>query len=309
MKSVIQSEVFEKCEVILINDGSPDRSPEIAQNIANKYRNIKIYHYHNSGLSAARNRGLEHSTGRFVFFLDSDDFLKKDYLCKLYHEAERTESEVIFSGFSKVGEDGKNEKQVSRSLLNTQQIMDGCQFLNLKMDLGDWNNEVCCALYRREFLEENSLKFDEDIKLYEDILFTNKILLYAKKVGTIPIYGYMYRYNEQSLVQGGVKKRDITSSLEVLNRFINIYYELDKGKRRTFGRVFYEHISMILYYVGQVNVRNKQAYYKVLSSNEILKILRSSITTPKEGVKYLIFRYCICLYYPLVRKREGKDAN
>lgn len=69
LDSLVQVQIFTDCEIILIDDGSSDRSAEIAQEFVNKYKNIIIYHYKNSGLSAARNRGLEHATGKYIFFL------------------------------------------------------------------------------------------------------------------------------------------------------------------------------------------------------------------------------------------------
>lgn len=304
LNSVIQSSFFEKCEVILIDDGSKDCSVQIVQGIVNVYSNISIYQYPNGGLSAARNRGMQHAVGKYLFFLDSDDYLSDNYLYELYQKAEKTNSEIVFAGFTQVSENKGSKRPVTRNVLNHDQLMTGYQFLNLRMDFGDWNNEVCCALYRRDFLESNKLRFDEDIRLYEDILFTNKILLYAERIQVTPIYGYMYRYHSESLVHSGVKERDIIWGINVLVRFESIYQELDKQKKRALGRVIFAHISMILYYIGEVNPQNKQIYYKVLRSPEILSILRKSVRTCKEAAKYLIFRYCIQLYYPLVRKRE-----
>lgn len=309
LNSVVQIKLFEECEIILIDDGSEDHSVEIAQKLADKYENIVLYHYRNSGLSTARNHGIEHATGKYLFFLDSDDYLKLDYLYKLYQEAETFNCEIVFAGFSKVEEDGTNERKIIRPVLNQNQTISGCQYLNLRMNTGDWHNEVWCALYQREFLEINHLKFDENIKLYEDILFTNTALLYAKKIRSIPVYGYMYRHHRKSLVQDGVKIRDITASIEVLKQFVHIYQQLDKCKRRALGRVIFEHISMILYYIGLTKTSQEKDYYQVLQSPEILNILKASIQTPKEGMKYIIFRYAIWLYYPLVRKKECNETR
>lgn len=303
LESVIHSRLFDICEVILIDDGSPDRSAEIAQAIADKYPNIRIYHYTNSGLSAARNRGMEHAKGKYLFFLDSDDYLCPDYLYILYQEAEKYKAEIVFAGYSRVDSNGQHERQIHRSVLEQFQQIDGCQYLNLRMNLGDWHNEVWCALYQRKFLETYDLKFDVNIKLYEDILFSNNVLLYARNVRAVSAYGYMYRYHTQSMVQNGVKKQDIIESLQVLDRFVEIYQELSPEKQKILGRVFFQHISMILYYIGQTTDDGKK-YYKILNSKNILEILKNSITSPKERLKYFIFRYCIWLYYPLVKKKE-----
>lgn len=303
LKSVLQTQFFKSCEIILINDGSNDRSVEIAQKFANEYKNIAIYHYQNEGLSAARNHGMEYATGKYLFFLDSDDYIASDYLFKLYQKAEELQCDIVFAGFSRVTENKEFKRQVIRPILNCTQVMTGDQYLNQRMTLGDWHNEVWCALYKKEFLERNSLQFHEDINLYEDIIFTNEILAYAQRVYAIPVYGYMYRCRRYSLVQDGVKSRDVIAGIKVLDRLIYIYQSLEEEKKRFFGRVLFEHISMILYYIGQVNGLPKSRYYRQLKNPLLLKILRRSISTPKECIKYLIFRYAVQLYYPLVRKK------
>lgn len=304
LKSIIHTEIFEKSEVILIDDGSPDASAEIIRNIVDKYINIRMYHYKNGGSSAARNRGLERALGKYIFFIDSDDFIQRNYLSQLYLMAEKTESDIIFAGFSEVKENGNFIRRIERSVLDRDRVMSGCSFLNLRMDCGDWYNQVWGILYRRDFLERNNLLFDEQIKLYEDILFINQCLVYAKKVYAIPIYGYMYRLHQDSLVHGNVSKKDIVSGLSVLKKFVRFYQKLNKNQKKIFGRVFFEHISMILYYIGQVDQEDKRYYYKVLGCPEIMKILRYSITTFKEAIKYFIFKYKMDLYYSLVKKKD-----
>ena len=308
LASVIDAELFKECEVLVIDDGSQDAGAEIAERVAGKYNNIQVYHFDNGGLSEARNRGMELAKGKYIFFLDSDDFLKKDYLSRLYEQAEKTQSDIVFAGFSEVREDGTFIRQTKRKVLQENREMDGPGFLNLRMNYGDWHNQVWCALYRKAFLNKHCLKFDRQIKLYEDILFTSQILLYAEHVRMIPEYGYMYRFHQNSLVHGGVKKRDIEGGMEVLEKLRESYQKLNPDRRRIFGRIFFEHISMLLYYIGQMNPENKKEYYKKLCSSEIMQILANSRTTPKEWIKYLIFRYCLPLYYPLVKKRE-KQGN
>lgn len=309
LTSVICSTMFEQCEVLLINDGSIDHSGEIVQEISDHYDNIHVYDYDNSGLSAARNRGMANATGKYIFFLDSDDYLLPDYLSGLYKEAESTKSDIVFAGFSKVNEEGNLKREVIRPVLQMPLVVNGCRYLHARMDLGDWHNEACCALYRRQFLESCHLKFDETIRLYEDILFTTTVLLYAKRVRAVPLYGYMYRYHKDSLVQGGVKTEDITAGIKVLEHFLYLYQRLDHDRQFALGRVVYEQLSMILYYIGQVRPERKSEYYRILKAPPVLKILKDSRKTPKERIKYIIFRYCMRSYYLLVKKKvSDKDV-
>ncbi len=80
----ILNQTYPNIEVIVIDDGSPDRSGEIAENYKQKDRRIKVIHQENGGLSVARNSGLDNATGEFVCFIDSDDWIEPDYLELLY---------------------------------------------------------------------------------------------------------------------------------------------------------------------------------------------------------------------------------
>lgn len=305
LKSIIHSSVFKKCEVILINDGSPDSSAEIIRNVVDEYDNIRMYTYENHGLSAARNRGMEKAAGKYIFFIDSDDFVKRNYLSQLFLKAEKTQSDIVFAGFSEVRENGEMIRTVDRAVLRKTGVMTGRDFLNLRMDQGDWLNQVWCALYRRDFLEKNHLFFDTQIRLYEDILFTSQILICAERVSVIPEYGYMYRFHQNSMVHDGIKERDIVAAIQVLEKLIRFYRELDEKGKKTIGRVLFEQISMILYYIGCVDPENRKKYYSRFRRPELFRILRHSAATPKEGMKYLIFRYCMNLYYSLVKRGKG----
>ncbi len=302
LQSVIDSVGFDMCEVILIDDGSTDDSVEIVKKTAGVYPNIALYQFANAGPSSARNHGMELAAGKYIYFLDSDDYLERDYLDKLYHAIEENQCDMVFAGFSKASEDRFAIQPVSRPILNETQIMSGIGYLNRRMDLGDWENRVWSMMFRRDFLLENHLCFDTEVFLYEDVLLINQALLYAKRICSVPTYGYQYRFRKESLVQGGVKEKDIEECIKVLQCFRTLCLELNQQQQKALGRVLFEHISMTLYYIGILKPDRKKEYYRQLQQTEILRILRKSITGKREWMKYLVFRYAIGMYYMLVKK-------
>ena len=304
LQSVIKADLFLQCEVILINDGSFDNSIAIAQNVVDKYDNIFLCHQGNMGLSVARNRGIDLAKGKYIFFLDSDDLVNPEYISKLYDYAEKMECEAVYAGFSWMDERKNNAEPAYRTVLNQSNPEKGLDFLAQRMKMGDWHNEVCCALYRTDFLKMNNLKFDQSLSLYEDILFTTEVLLCANKIGIVENYGYLYRVRAGSLVHDGPRERDIIAAVKILDTFCALYLTLGAKKRCVLGEVLFEHISMILYYIGEVNPPNRNAYFVKLHDADVMKILRKSIRTPKNGIKYIIFRFAMPLYYHLVKKKE-----
>lgn len=300
--SVIASSIFDKCEIILIDDGSTDHSKAIGQRYQAEYHNIMVHSFENGGVSAARNRGMRLAQGSYIFFLDSDDAITADYLEVLYQEMIDTNCDLVTAGFSRFQEKTDEAIPVTRKVLEYGQVLTGCECLERRMDEDDWENYVWCALYSRRFLEKNKLDFCDDVRLYEDILFSNKILLLAEKVSMIPMYGYLYRMQSDSLAQGKVTERDIEGTLQVLEIMWEEYPLYNIEQKHAIGRVFFQVLSMALYYIGEVKACEKGQYYKRLGMLHLWMPLLKSAVTWKEKLKFVIFRIHWGVYYHLVKK-------
>lgn len=304
LESVCNSTFFDKCEVIIIDDGSTDDSVPSVQKYAKKYENIFVYSYKNSGLSCARNRGMKLAKGKYIFFLDSDDYLKNDYIEKLYEAIQKKNVDIVFAGFTEVNADSQLEFTEKRAILNECMVLSGCNYLEKRMDAEDWLNQVWCAIYKREFLIQHHIQFDEHVMLYEDILFTNYVLLLAEKVSAIPEYGYMYRTRENSLVHAGISKKDIDNLLLILEKFMKIRKACTMLQNHVAGRMYFQLLSMLLYDIGVVNPSNQKMYYQRIKNSGVMEALTQSVTCRKEKVKLIIFKIGLWCYYPTIRVKE-----
>ena len=103
----VVSQTYEFLEIILVNDGSTDRSGEICNKYAENDKRIKVFHLDNSGSAEARNKGLDIATGKYVMFLDSDDYLEKDGIEKLLVLAETKALDMVCGRYKIVDEFGK----------------------------------------------------------------------------------------------------------------------------------------------------------------------------------------------------------
>ena len=96
LESVISQTIFDDMEIILIDDGSKDGSSDVCDDYAKKYPNISVFHQENSGVSVARNNGIEKAVGEFVGFVDADDFIEPQMYEKLYSTAKDTGADIAF---------------------------------------------------------------------------------------------------------------------------------------------------------------------------------------------------------------------
>ena len=171
----LMNQTLDDIEIICVNDGSTDKSGEILADYKERYKNIKIVNKKNGGLSDARNYGLKHANGKYIGFIDSDDWAELDMFEKLYNQAEKCNADICISNYNEVYED--NIKKVD-------DIEEEYPILH--------ESSVCNKLFKREFIEKNNVLFPIGL-WYEDNAFTYKLLLSNPVVTNISDYLYNYR--------------------------------------------------------------------------------------------------------------------
>lgn len=200
IESVI-AQTFKDWEAILVNDGSKDDSLTICNEYASKNSRIKVIDKPNGGPSSARNRGLDEAQGEYVYFMDADDRIEKNFLEVFFNGNDNGDNyDIIFQGFVREFADGRVEKSFAMdadtSTLTKEEII--CRLY--KEHVYGW---AWCKLFRKEIIDKNHLRFDESLRLWEDELFTTEFLKYAKAVKTVNSHLYHYIYYPNSLMQTG----------------------------------------------------------------------------------------------------------
>ena len=181
---------FTDWELLIINDGSSDNTCDIAGSYSSKDPRIFLYDSPGSGVSAARNHGLEMARGRYITFLDSDDMLEPDYLSELVSNAVNENADITQCSFCYLYRDGKTVKDTeSASGIYTdhKEIMDA-YFSGIigKITVACWGK-----LFRRELID--NMRFDEEITIQEDAFFSFLCCMKASKIVCIdtPLYCYL----------------------------------------------------------------------------------------------------------------------
>lgn len=196
LQSVLaQSERFNK--IILVNDGSTDNSLEICHKYANLNPNILIISQNNQGQGAARNRGLNIVDSEYVMFLDSDDYLHHDTV-KIVKEQLRIHNldVLYFDSHIKIEVEGSFKNHYDRVGKIKDTVMSGDEYFSNYYP-NSYVVSPCMVAFKTEFLKINDITFPEQL-IYEDIFFSFKVMLQAKRVKYIPDKLYMRRYRANS---------------------------------------------------------------------------------------------------------------
>lgn len=214
-------------EAVCVNDGSTDNSLEILEEYQEKDPRIKVVSQANGGLSAARNVGLLHAQGDYVFFLDSDDWIEPDAL-KILSEKLSDEDMVCFSGRRYLEAENKYEEP---DKMKSESDISGWEYYQ-KHALESRKFAFVCVvlrLYRRQFLQEYDLKFTEGI-YHEDNMFTPVVCYYAKKVKVIPdcLYDYRVRGNSIMTTRSIKHNKDILYIANTLSEFFVSKSDVEK---------------------------------------------------------------------------------
>lgn len=198
LESVI-NQTYKNLEIIVVNDGTKDKSAEIAKEYAAKDSRIKVYDFKNGGLSVARNRGLEIATGEYISYLDSDDWLDTKMYETLLETAMKNEADMVKCGI--IETNGAAEEKITFSdvkIINNEQHKAFKNYFKGILWTLAWN-----GLYKKELAKK--VKFPDNV-VHEDNYSSGMFLYLAKKVIAMPFCLNYYRVNDAGISKGGVKK-------------------------------------------------------------------------------------------------------
>ena len=260
----IVNQSYKDFELLLIDDGSKDNSIAIAQDyLSDKDVNYKIYHKENGGLSSARNYGLYKASGDCVVFIDCDDVVSEDFLSRLYESLE--DNDFSFCGFQFVKtQDIKVDDNNEIIDFNKEELLES--FRKRTIDF-----VVPSMLFKREFLIDNYISFDETIKFSEDQVFIWQVIFACNKAKYLKRKMYGYYVRENSIMT--------SSSYDKVISAYNKYCEYTDS----FYKKYPQHIDTIKYILPRwklgtlytsAHLLNRKDFihlYKELNGRNILK--------------------------------------
>lgn len=286
------NQTMKNIEIIVVNDGSKDHSKEIIKEYENKYPDmIKYYKKENGGLSSARNYGVEKSTGKYIAFVDSDDYLD----IKLFENLQK---------YIEKGIDLIKYKAIRVSENKEQEKVDGPAFEEKNGQ--ESFNELCFKdvllepawlyLYKKEFW--NSNKFEYTINTYhEDFGLTPMVIVNATTVVSTDIYGYYYIQRENSIVTD--KSKNIKKAYDLLKHYDNM---IEKLKTMNLNKITNENIKIyytnaILLKIKELDKKDSKKYIKEVRKRKMIKNIKAR--NLKQLIKKIILLTNMRLYLKL----------
>lgn len=251
INSVIQQSLKE-IEIIVIDDGSTDRTLEIIQKIQKSDKRIVIIEQKNQGSSMARNSGLEVARGKYISFLDSDDWMEENYLYDIYMYAEKNLLDIVVTDFYK--DDGKTFSYRQDLSVENNKFFSGKRYLEHIFNGNGYPN-VWDKMVRRELYEENNIKFFPGIFLGDDILVTIELAFFAKKVGK---YNKAYIHYMQHGGQGSTKEKLGVKILDLFKVFDKLDSFFEKRGESIPGYEYYKLNEIYIKFLSCIPIEDKR---------------------------------------------------
>jgi len=289
--AAIKNQTYKNIEVIMVDDGSTDKSAEIAKGFCEADARFSYVKQQNQGAPAARNNGFEKSQGAYVVFVDSDDILAHNSIEKLYRTAEHQSADLVIGQYDTIDEEG-NLIESQKMEYDRDGIYSVDEDLNVLFFLSPMPGN---KLFDAELLRKNNLLFS-DLKRAQDLNFYLKFLTFADKVCTMSdtVYYYRMRANSISHTVSPVILETI-NSIEDVEKYYNV-----KGRhnKKLFNILKFNHYSNLIAKTPQIEnkEKKKQTYEKL--SEELKALDKQDIKQGSNRNKYIKTK--LILLFPLL---------
>lgn len=295
----------EEYEIILVDDGSPDNCSAICDEYASKHANIRVIHRKNGGLSAARNSGIEVANGKYVQFVDSDDYLEPNVLKILVEKMEADNLDVLRFNYQNVNEnyDVFEPNKVSKPFVDYRdEVCDGLTFLNERLGFACYAVQF---LIKKDFIGKDQLCFKEGIH-FEDTEWTPRILLQAHRVTSVSFMVYNYYVRIGSITKSTTKEKKLKSLNDKMDLLNSIRQKADDVKdNRWFNGMIAQMVVSIIGTIGDEFYSERKSYLDSLKKWDLFPLTYTYLTKYAKRKAVLInISPFFCCWLIHVKKRK-----
>jgi len=263
----IVSQTYSNIEVIIIDDGSKEQVAQLCDEFSEKYSMIKVIHKQNEGVSVARNTGIKAANGKWIIFVDSDDWIDNNSVQTFVDNANMSEI-VIAMDYEDDIKQNRNYDKVTFINNNSVQMIESLFVEKAKFKT---IGAIWGKMYSREFLLKNEIEFEKGVKMGEDYLFNYEAFIKAEKVVFIPYYLYHYRSDNNEEAVTKTFDKNLCEKYDILfRRFESKHGNTLKNK---FKEQYNSFIIRQLEYIFRKNIYNSENLLSVAEKEAFLKKL------------------------------------
>ena len=289
VESILQ-QTYKNLEVILVDDGSPDRCPVICDELAQKDDRIQVIHQKNKGLSGARNTGIDNAQGDYLIFVDSDDIVEQTLVEELYTYAEKWNCAIVACGRNYIFEDGQIVCKIAHDESKVYGFEEAMQEMNSfrLFDMSAW-----AKIYRKELFED--IQFPEG-KLSEDYYIMYKLFDKAQTIGYVakPLYNYLQR--QSSISRNKKINHDFADAAKKQMEFLDDKYP----QMSVLGHTAYASANLTVYdfYLknGVKCPKDKLLEFKKAVRDNLVYIRKNKNISKAKRIQFELFDKCAVIY-------------
>ena len=294
----ILNQTYQNFELLIVDDGSPDNSVEIIEKYIETDSRIRLLRKANGGLSDARNFGLQHAKGEYIYFFDSDDYIEPNLLEKTLNVAIENNSDVVIFGYFVDYVNQQEKVYQSNVISNGNGTYDSSSFNQININHNSlhmlgyaWNK-----LYSHQYIKELNHTFIKGVSLVEDILFNEKILTYAKSITFLDDALYHYIQRDRQTLGNTFYKDSYNLQLRAVDARKNIlsswkipYHIIEKNVLLLEMNAIRFCCCNLFYIKNQLTFLKKYNYVKYMTfqCNKRIRYKKELLTNKKD--KFLVF--------------------
>lgn len=278
----VLNQAFKDYELILVDDGSPDGCPTICDEYAgnDKYTGndeyVKVIHKENGGLSDARNAGVLAATGKYILFIDSDDFIANDSLKKISETLNHdSEPDIVFLNALCIYPGNKVNHYGSHFKKETFIGKSKGELLQHLAEIPQFHVSACIKMVRRELIIDNGILFTKGI-LSEDVDWSMKLYLHAKNFDCCESIHYYYRQQREGSIMLNFSEKRFSDVLFIIKKWIDLSNSRYKEYEDIISHFMYhQYYVLILMYCNKYNKNRRKYKYDLKELSWLLYITKS----------------------------------
>ena len=283
----ILNQTFTDFELILVDDGSPDRCPEICDEVARRDARVRVIHQANAGLSAARNAGIEIAHGEWLGFVDSDDYIAPQFYEKLYQTAQRTDADCVMCSVQNVDESGKSIDsalmRVADEVKTGQEVLQKIGRDDVTPYLTAWNK-----LYRRKLF--NTLRYPAG-RQNEDVFVFAELFCQVQRAVCVAEPLYFYRKRIGSIMNSVVTLRNLDEMWAYVNCFEHLQQDDEESTLKETEKRVFAKLTGVYYRVTEEDRHsNKMKQAKKAQWNIAMRLMKQGQLDLRSLARTLLFQ-------------------